>query len=109
MFTDLREGQRHDMWLSIQNIKMGRLHLAVKVIEADEKVLEQPCDSDAPNSEFHKKDSSCKSLEKSKEIKQIILNRLMSKGKERLAYGFTSRVLMWHKSGLGAFWFPRFV
>ncbi|KAF8413583.1 hypothetical protein HHK36_001574 [Tetracentron sinense] len=35
---DLRGGQRHDMWLSLRNIKMGRLHLAVTVIEVNGKV-----------------------------------------------------------------------
>lgn len=35
---DFRRGQRHDVWLSLQNIKTGRLHLAVTVIEANVKV-----------------------------------------------------------------------
>ncbi|XP_055824917.1 C2 domain-containing protein At1g53590 isoform X2 [Solanum dulcamara] len=30
---DFRDGQRHDMWLSLQNIKMGRLHLAITVVD----------------------------------------------------------------------------
>lgn len=34
---DLRDGQRHDMWLPLENVKMGRLHLAVTVIEANSK------------------------------------------------------------------------
>ncbi|CAL1386216.1 unnamed protein product [Linum trigynum] len=29
--NDLRDGERHDMWLPLQNIKMGRLHLALTV------------------------------------------------------------------------------
>lgn len=33
--NDLRGGQRHDMWLALQNIKMGRVHLAITVIEED--------------------------------------------------------------------------
>ncbi|CAN6453046.1 unnamed protein product [Victoria cruziana] len=33
--NDLRGGQRHDKWLSLQNIKMGRLHIAITVSEAD--------------------------------------------------------------------------
>ncbi|XP_051151862.1 C2 domain-containing protein At1g53590-like [Andrographis paniculata] len=31
--NELRDGQRHDMWLPLQNIKTGRLHLAVTVLE----------------------------------------------------------------------------
>ncbi|MQM06166.1 hypothetical protein Taro_038984 [Colocasia esculenta] len=30
---ELRGGQRHDMWLALKNIKMGRLHLAITVLE----------------------------------------------------------------------------
>ncbi|KAG6526558.1 hypothetical protein ZIOFF_016549 [Zingiber officinale] len=33
--NELRGGQRHDMWLALQNIKMGRIHLAITVIEED--------------------------------------------------------------------------
>ncbi|GKV04177.1 hypothetical protein SLEP1_g16372 [Rubroshorea leprosula] len=32
--SDLRGGQRHDMWLPLQNIKTGRLHLVVTVDNA---------------------------------------------------------------------------
>ncbi|XP_042478481.1 C2 domain-containing protein At1g53590-like [Macadamia integrifolia] len=35
--SDLRDGQRHDMWLPLKNIKMGRLHLAVTVVDIDGK------------------------------------------------------------------------
>lgn len=35
---DFRTGQRHDMWLSLLNIKTGKLRLAVTVIEANVKV-----------------------------------------------------------------------
>ncbi|ESQ30064.1 hypothetical protein EUTSA_v10011273mg [Eutrema salsugineum] len=34
---ELRGGQRNDMWLPLQNIKMGRLHLAITVIEDNAK------------------------------------------------------------------------
>jgi len=37
--NDLRDGQRHDIWLPLQNIKMGRLHLAICVLENSQKVL----------------------------------------------------------------------
>ncbi|KDP36209.1 hypothetical protein JCGZ_09962 [Jatropha curcas] len=35
--NDLRDGERHDMWLPLQNIKMGRLHLAITVLEENMK------------------------------------------------------------------------
>ncbi|KAG6633409.1 hypothetical protein CIPAW_12G046400 [Carya illinoinensis] len=35
--SDLRDGQRHDRWLPLQNIKMGRLHLAITVLEDNKK------------------------------------------------------------------------
>ncbi|KAK6134490.1 hypothetical protein DH2020_031772 [Rehmannia glutinosa] len=43
--NEFRDGQRHDMWLPLQNIKMGRLHLAVTVTEGTGKV--RPCDGNA--------------------------------------------------------------
>ncbi|KAL8148716.1 hypothetical protein AgCh_005903 [Apium graveolens] len=30
---DMRDGQRHEMWLPLRNIKMGRVHLAITVTE----------------------------------------------------------------------------
>ncbi|KAL5731801.1 acetolactate synthase [Ranunculus cassubicifolius] len=39
--TDSRDGQRHDMWLPLKNIKMGRLHLAITVLGVDAK--EEDC------------------------------------------------------------------
>ncbi|KAJ0593274.1 putative C2 domain, synaptotagmin-like mitochondrial-lipid-binding domain, C2 domain superfamily [Helianthus annuus] len=51
--NDLRDGQRHDMWLPLQNIKTGRLHITIQVIEVDTKVTEQPCDADASASELN--------------------------------------------------------
>ncbi|KAL3821333.1 hypothetical protein ACJIZ3_007238 [Penstemon smallii] len=38
--NELRDGQRHDIWLPLQNIKMGRLHLAVTVFEGNAKVAD---------------------------------------------------------------------
>ncbi|KAG8637272.1 hypothetical protein MANES_15G100600v8 [Manihot esculenta] len=35
--SDLRDGERHDMWLPLQKIKMGRLHLAITVLEENIK------------------------------------------------------------------------
>ncbi|KAG6483372.1 C2 domain-containing protein At1g53590-like [Zingiber officinale] len=33
--NDLRGGQSHDMWLALKDIKMGRIHLAITVIEEE--------------------------------------------------------------------------
>ncbi|XP_043699229.1 C2 domain-containing protein At1g53590-like isoform X2 [Telopea speciosissima] len=35
--SDLRDRQRHDMWLPLKNIKMGRLHLVVTVVDINGK------------------------------------------------------------------------
>lgn len=37
--SDLRDGQRHDMWIPLKDIKIGRLHLAVTVTEERAKVV----------------------------------------------------------------------
>ncbi|KAK3011385.1 hypothetical protein RJ639_012455 [Escallonia herrerae] len=50
--NDLRDGQRHDMWLSLEKIKMGRLHLAITVVEGNEKGADQQCDREALNNEY---------------------------------------------------------
>lgn len=34
--SDYRNGQRHDMWLPLQNISTGRVHLALTVLEETE-------------------------------------------------------------------------
>ncbi|KAK6157453.1 hypothetical protein DH2020_011701 [Rehmannia glutinosa] len=53
IFDDMMgDGQRHDMWLPLQNIKMGRLHLAVTVTEGTGKVAEPACDADGPDSNY---------------------------------------------------------
>ncbi|KAL8195438.1 hypothetical protein R6Q57_025841 [Mikania cordata] len=54
--NDLKDGQRHDMWLPLQNIKTGRLHIAIRVTEVDKKVTELPCDADTLANEL-KEDS----------------------------------------------------
>ncbi|KAF8025988.1 hypothetical protein BT93_F2731 [Corymbia citriodora subsp. variegata] len=36
-FNDLRDGQRHDIWVPLENIKMGRLHVAVTILERHQK------------------------------------------------------------------------
>ncbi|OIT34669.1 PREDICTED: C2 domain-containing protein At1g53590-like [Nicotiana attenuata] len=38
---DYRDGQRHDIWLSLQNVKMGRLRLAITVLEGSKKGTEK--------------------------------------------------------------------
>ncbi|KAK1320106.1 C2 domain-containing protein [Acorus calamus] len=48
---DLRGGKRHDKWLSLQNIKMGRLHIAITVNEGEDAkgeelvIGEEPCET----------------------------------------------------------------
>lgn len=38
---NLRGGQRHDMWISLEDVKMGRLHLAVTVVESNSKGMDR--------------------------------------------------------------------
>ncbi|KAK6774701.1 hypothetical protein RDI58_029940 [Solanum bulbocastanum] len=38
---DYRDGQRHDIWLSLRNVKTGRLRIAITVVEGTEKCTEQ--------------------------------------------------------------------
>ncbi|KFK38816.1 hypothetical protein AALP_AA3G164100 [Arabis alpina] len=40
--AEFRGGQRNDMWLPLQNIKMGRLHLAITVLEDEAKWNDNP-------------------------------------------------------------------
>ncbi|KZV38482.1 hypothetical protein F511_40344 [Dorcoceras hygrometricum] len=47
--NELRDGQRHDMWLPLKNIKMGRLHLAITVSDRCEKGAELAFDTEGPN------------------------------------------------------------
>ncbi|XP_027340314.1 C2 domain-containing protein At1g53590-like isoform X2 [Abrus precatorius] len=42
--NDYRDGQRHDMWRPLQNVKMGRLHLAITILEANGKGIDTACD-----------------------------------------------------------------
>ncbi|CAL0310716.1 unnamed protein product [Lupinus luteus] len=43
--SDLRDGQRHDMWLQLKNIKTGRLHLAITILEDNGKGFDT-CDQE---------------------------------------------------------------
>ncbi|KAF4397915.1 hypothetical protein G4B88_019636 [Cannabis sativa] len=44
--NDLRDGIRHDMWLPLKNIKTGRLHLAITVLDETAKAEDMQCDWD---------------------------------------------------------------
>ncbi|KAM7495353.1 hypothetical protein LguiB_029962 [Lonicera macranthoides] len=46
---NFRDGQRHDIWLSLQKIKLGRLHLVITVTENNEKGTEEPLDVENGN------------------------------------------------------------
>ncbi|KAK4714625.1 hypothetical protein R3W88_020532 [Solanum pinnatisectum] len=62
---DFRDGQRHDMWLSLQNIKMGRLHLAISVIDCAKKGAEQSYDSGSVVNEQDSKSAEVDKTEQS--------------------------------------------
>ncbi|GJV43119.1 C2 domain-containing protein-like protein [Tanacetum coccineum] len=66
--NDFKDGERHEMWLPLDNIKTGRLHLAIKVIEGVDKLFEQPCDVDASTTEFKIEDGSVKAPVKNKDL-----------------------------------------
>ncbi|XVE63261.1 hypothetical protein DITRI_Ditri07aG0005900 [Diplodiscus trichospermus] len=59
-----RDGKRHDMWLPLQNIKMGRLHLAVTVIEDNIKGMDDAVDAEALDNEDIQISSSIKAVDK---------------------------------------------
>ncbi|RWR97397.1 C2 domain-containing protein [Cinnamomum micranthum f. kanehirae] len=78
--SDLRGGQRHDKWLPLQNIKMGRLHLAVTVLEDDGKegehlngkeLLNEKENANASESEVAQQDSTRKASERADEFESI--------------------------------------
>ncbi|KAJ8542977.1 hypothetical protein K7X08_005500 [Anisodus acutangulus] len=62
---DFRDGQRHDMWLSLQNIKMGRLHLAVTVVDCGKKGAEKSYESGSVVNEQDIKSSKMDKTERS--------------------------------------------
>ncbi|XP_054815118.1 C2 domain-containing protein At1g53590-like isoform X2 [Prosopis cineraria] len=49
--SDLRDGQRHDMWLTLQSIKTGRLHLAITVLEDNAKEVDKTCNQEEMDAE----------------------------------------------------------
>ncbi|KAJ1434230.1 Synaptotagmin-like mitochondrial-lipid-binding domain [Sesbania bispinosa] len=52
--NDLRDGQRHDMWLPLQNVKMGRLHLAITILEDNVKGVDTTCEQEKVDIEERK-------------------------------------------------------
>ncbi|KAA8526711.1 hypothetical protein F0562_009060 [Nyssa sinensis] len=63
--SDLRDGQRRDMWLSLQNIKMGRLHLAITVVEGSGKGADQPRDVETLDNEYKKNSFASETVQRS--------------------------------------------
>ncbi|CAI0409738.1 unnamed protein product [Linum tenue] len=74
--NDLRDGERHDMWLPLQDIKMGRLHLALTVqeekkdatcsIEGEEAMNEQEAHESFANDATNRSSFSSVALESQK-------------------------------------------
>ncbi|XWS10218.1 hypothetical protein CRYUN_Cryun39dG0056400 [Craigia yunnanensis] len=62
--SDFRSGQRHDMWLPLQNIKMGRLHLAITVLEDSTKGSDDAVDAEALNKEDTQNSFATKTADK---------------------------------------------
>nr|XP_027190500.1 C2 domain-containing protein At1g53590 isoform X3 [Cicer arietinum] len=58
--NDFREGQKQDKWLPLQNVKMGRLHLRITVLEDKEKEADTTCDQEETIDIEQKKDSFAK-------------------------------------------------
>ncbi|KAJ0502592.1 hypothetical protein HanHA300_Chr11g0414711 [Helianthus annuus] len=89
------------MWLPLQNIKTGRLHIAIQIIEVDTKVTEQPCDAHASTNELSEDSpASDPSWKKSGSVQwRMTLNPLTLKVNDRLAYGFTIRAQESRKFG----------
>ncbi|GJX37956.1 C2 domain-containing protein-like protein, partial [Tanacetum coccineum] len=76
--NDFKDGERHEMWLPLDNIKTRRLHLAIKVIEGVDKLFDPPCDVDASMTEFKNENGSVKAPVKNKDPRER-------------AYGYTTR------------------
>lgn len=75
--SDLRDGRRHDMWIPLQNIKIGRLHLAITVVEENAQGVDSPCDGVTLNKEGigNKEDQSNK-----EDIRESFANETTNKG-----------------------------
>ncbi|KAL4279710.1 hypothetical protein GQ457_03G024910 [Hibiscus cannabinus] len=61
---DFRGGQRHDIWLPLQNSKMGRVHLAITALEENTKGSNGAVDVKALNEEDALKSLSAKASDK---------------------------------------------
>ncbi|KAG4192415.1 hypothetical protein ERO13_A07G155726v2 [Gossypium hirsutum] len=61
---DLRGGRRHDMWLTLQSGKTGRLHLAITVVEDNTKGNNGTVDAEALNKEDTQKALPAKASDK---------------------------------------------
>ncbi|XP_071691879.1 C2 domain-containing protein At1g53590-like [Rutidosis leptorrhynchoides] len=56
--NDYRDGKRHDIWLPLENIKMGSLHLVIEVIEVQVKGLVDPqCNVNTQESKINQEDT----------------------------------------------------
>ncbi|TYI32499.1 hypothetical protein ES332_A04G067900v1 [Gossypium tomentosum] len=61
---DFRGGRRHDMWLTLQSGKTGRLHLAITVVEDNTKGNNGTVDAEALNKEDTQKALPAKASDK---------------------------------------------
>ena len=52
--NDFRDGQKHDKWLPLQNVKMGRLHLRITVLEEIDNEADTTCDKETIDIEERK-------------------------------------------------------
>ncbi|XAR68206.1 hypothetical protein NMG60_11003257 [Bertholletia excelsa] len=71
----LRDGQRHAMWLALQNVKIGRLHLAITIIEGNKKGMDHTHDSEALN-ENYERNSVAYEISGQSEKSSILIDRL---------------------------------
>ncbi|KAL8153232.1 hypothetical protein V2J09_010992 [Rumex salicifolius] len=69
--SQFRDGQRHDMWVPLENIKMGRLHLAITVVDAESKGVSGAAKDEKLGAEVREKEMSEKACGKSKESQKF--------------------------------------
>ncbi|KAK7324447.1 hypothetical protein VNO77_28005 [Canavalia gladiata] len=74
-----RDGQRHDMWLPLQNVKMGRLRLAITILEDNGKGVDTTCNLETRDIEELKNSLPNETTKKSS------LSSAVSKESEKLA------------------------
>ncbi|CAJ1957832.1 unnamed protein product [Sphenostylis stenocarpa] len=60
--NEFKDGQRHDMWLELENMKMGRLRLAITILEGNKGVdtafYQETMDFDVQKSSFESNETS---------------------------------------------------